>query len=110
MAAVASSSSSSSDLQAALAARGWCLRDTDRIRELITASATVDSLESELFNMDLRLFGGKCLPQPSLLSKTSHLQGPIVLQVYYFPTNVALSIVELSKLEILRTMLSRILK
>lgn len=80
--AAAAASSSQSHLSAALAARGWCLKDTDRIRELITPSAALDSVESELLNMDLRSFGGKCLPQPSLLTKTSHLQGPIVLQVH----------------------------
>ncbi|KAK4420271.1 Tudor domain-containing protein 3 [Sesamum alatum] len=86
----APSSSSSSDylLLRALIDRGWHFKDMDRIRGLIknqlslpTSVCTVDSIESELLNMDLRSIGGKCLPEPSLLRKTSHLQGPIVLQV-----------------------------
>ncbi|KAI3443833.1 hypothetical protein Pfo_000498 [Paulownia fortunei] len=83
-----SSSSSESLLLRALIARGWHFRDMDRIRGLITARlfvpvslCTVDSIESELLNIDLRSIGGKCLPEPSLLCKTSHLHGPIVLQV-----------------------------
>ncbi|KAG8372726.1 hypothetical protein BUALT_Bualt12G0096600 [Buddleja alternifolia] len=65
--------------------RGWCFRDTDRIQRLIStaqSAATVDSIESELLlNMDLRSIGGKCLPEPSLLCKTSLLQAPKILQV-----------------------------
>ncbi|KAK6156486.1 hypothetical protein DH2020_010734 [Rehmannia glutinosa] len=87
-AASPSSSSSDSLLLQNLIARGWRFRDMDRIRGLITAQlsisaslCTVDSVESELLDMDLRSIGGKCLPEPSLLFKTSHLQGPIVLQV-----------------------------
>ncbi|PIN24340.1 hypothetical protein CDL12_02936 [Handroanthus impetiginosus] len=83
-----SSSSTESQLLQALIDRGWCFKDMDRIRVLITAQfsipaslCTVDSIESELLNMDLRSIGGKCLPDPSLLCKTSHLRGPVVLQV-----------------------------
>ncbi|KAL0340488.1 UNVERIFIED_CONTAM: hypothetical protein Sradi_4565600 [Sesamum radiatum] len=72
----------------ALIDRGWHFKDTDRIRGLIkdqlslpNSVCTVDSVESELLNMDLRSIGGKCLPEPSVLRKTSHLQGPMVLQV-----------------------------
>ncbi|KAL3839855.1 hypothetical protein ACJIZ3_024446 [Penstemon smallii] len=86
-----SSSSSPESLLQAVISRGWCFRDSEQIQGLIGAQlsssshgssfCTVDSIESELLNMDLRSIGGKCLPQPSLLSKTPHLQGPIVLQV-----------------------------
>ncbi|KAL6549675.1 hypothetical protein OROHE_008406 [Orobanche hederae] len=82
------SSSSNSLLLQALIARGWHFRDLDQIRGLITAQlsipasiCTVDIIESELLNMDLRSIGGKCLPQTAVLCKTSHLEGPIVLQV-----------------------------
>ncbi|KAL0358384.1 UNVERIFIED_CONTAM: Tudor domain-containing protein 3 [Sesamum angustifolium] len=89
-AAPSSSSSSSSEdlLLRALIDRGWHFKDTDRIRGLIkdqlslpNSVCTVNSVESELLNMDLRSIGGKCLPEPSVLRKTSHLQGPMVLQV-----------------------------
>lgn len=103
-ATASSSSSSESLLLQSLIARGWRFRDMDRIRGLITAQlsiptslCTVDTIESELLNMDLRSIGGKCLPEPSLLCTTSHLQGPIVLQVLFPPINVAMLTVELSK-------------
>ncbi|GFQ05556.1 tudor domain-containing protein 3 [Phtheirospermum japonicum] len=79
-----SSSSSNSLLLQALISRGWRFKDLGQIGGLITAQqsvCTVDSIESELLNMDLRSIGGKCLPEPSILCRTSHLQGPIVLQV-----------------------------
>ncbi|KAL7097015.1 hypothetical protein ACP275_10G116300 [Erythranthe tilingii] len=83
--ASAASASSESLILRALIDRGWRFRDTDRIRGLITdqlsITSAVDSIERELLNLDLRSIGGKCLPEPSLLRKTSHLQGPIVLQV-----------------------------
>lgn len=99
--AFSSSSSSSESLLVlrALIDRGWRFRDADRIRELITAQlsmsasrCTVDSIESELLNMDLRSIGGKCLPEPSLLFKTSHLQGPLVLQVRFLPFVAVLNV------------------
>ncbi|KAA8523068.1 hypothetical protein F0562_009491 [Nyssa sinensis] len=68
--------------------RGWCFGDVDQVKALIIIqsalhgdSFTVDSIESELANMDLRSIGGKCLPDPSLLRKSSHIQGPKVLQI-----------------------------
>lgn len=84
-----------------LASRGWRFRDVDEIRALIrtrespsssssssspspsssSSSMAVDSIESELLNMDLRSFGGKSLPDPSSLKKSSHIQGPLILQV-----------------------------
>lgn len=79
-----SSSSSSESILQTLSSRGWFLRVTEQIQGLIAAhhgSRTVDSIESELLNMDLRSIGAKCLPQPSLLPKTPRLQTPIVLQV-----------------------------
>ncbi|KAL0451859.1 UNVERIFIED_CONTAM: Tudor domain-containing protein 3 [Sesamum latifolium] len=81
-------SSSEDVLLRALSDRGWHFKDMDRIRGLIkdqlslpNSVCTVDSIESELLNMDLRSIGGKCLPEPSVLRKTPHLQGPMVLQV-----------------------------
>ncbi|KAL3642934.1 hypothetical protein CASFOL_013749 [Castilleja foliolosa] len=84
MDAAPSSSSPNSLLLQALIDRGWRFKDLDQIRGLITAQqfdCTVDTIESELLNMDLRSIGGKCLPEPSILRRTSHIQGPIVLQV-----------------------------
>lgn len=46
--------------------------------------------------MDLRSIGGKCLPQPSLLAKASHLQGPIVLQVPRCCSYVDSGVIEVS--------------
>ncbi|KAL8492781.1 hypothetical protein ACS0TY_024104 [Phlomoides rotata] len=84
-AAASTSPSSSESIISSLITRGWHFRDADQIQLLITAhlspNCTVDSIESELVNMDLRSIGGKCLPQPSSIGKVSHLQGPIVLQV-----------------------------
>lgn len=91
---VASSSSSSSSsvvsesLLKTLISRGWCFKDFDEIKDLIMAqlssrgnSCSVDSIESELLNCDLRSMGGKSLPEPSRLRQVSQLQGPKVLQV-----------------------------
>lgn len=80
-----SSSSSSENLLQTLNTRGWCFRDVNFVNSLVAAqspsSYTVDSIESELFNMDLRSIGGKSLPEFSLLRRSSHIQGPKVLQV-----------------------------
>ncbi|KAJ8527915.1 hypothetical protein K7X08_015366 [Anisodus acutangulus] len=74
--------SSSSNLLQTLNTKGWCFRDTNLVNSLIAAqSYTVDSIESELLNMDLRSIGGKSLPDFSLLRKSSHLQGPKILQI-----------------------------
>lgn len=77
--------SSSENLLQTLNTRGWCLRDINLVNSLIAAqlpsSYTVSSIESELLNMDLRSVGGKSLPDFSLLRKSSHIQGPKVLQV-----------------------------
>lgn len=67
-----------------LTSKGWRFRDSDEVLSLIPCKpspVSVDSVESELLNMDLRSFGGKSLPDPSSLKKSSHLQGPKVLQV-----------------------------
>nr|GMC92225.1 tudor domain-containing protein 3 [Ipomoea batatas] len=45
------------------------------------SSPTIDSIESELINLDLRSIGGKSLPDSSSLRKISHLRGPLVLQI-----------------------------
>lgn len=74
-----------------LRARGWSFGDLDEVRGVIMISSAladdpssvVDSVELELLNMDLRSFGGKSLPEPSLLRKSSRILGPIVLQVNY---------------------------
>ncbi|XP_031473595.1 uncharacterized protein LOC116246048 isoform X1 [Nymphaea colorata] len=70
-----------------LTSAGWCFRDADETIGALSAFATttgvVDekTMEAELLNMDLREIGGRSLPDPSLLKKSSHLQGPKVLQV-----------------------------
>ncbi|GLT28968.1 hypothetical protein SLA2020_038660 [Shorea laevis] len=75
-----------------LRSRGWCFGDLDEVNALIQlqsaladdveTSKVADSVESELLNMDLRSIGGKSLPEPNLLlRKSSHLQGPKVLQI-----------------------------
>lgn len=81
-----SSSSSSQYLLETLTTRGWCFRDVNEVNSLIagqssSSSYTVDSIESELVNMDLRSIGGKSLPDFSTLRKASHFQGPKILQV-----------------------------
>lgn len=73
-----------------LRTRGWCLRDLDQLNAMImiqsaladdpTSSAVVNSVELELANMDLKSIGGKSLPDPSILRKSSHILGPKVLQ------------------------------
>uniref|UniRef100_A0A7N0U4S2 RecQ mediated genome instability protein 1 OB-fold domain-containing protein n=1 Tax=Kalanchoe fedtschenkoi TaxID=63787 RepID=A0A7N0U4S2_KALFE len=72
-------------LSEALAARGWCIGNVERVKALIAIEGdpafTVDSVEFELLNMDLRSFGGRSLPDQTLLRKSSHLQGPKILQV-----------------------------
>ena len=83
-------SSSSADSEAliqTLASRGWCFADVDQVKALILIhsalrgeSCTVDSVESELANLDLRSIGDKSLPDSALLRKSSYLQGPKVLQ------------------------------
>lgn len=68
-----------------LRSRGWCFRDSEQVKAIATihcaltdddARKVLDSVESELANMDLTLFGGKSLPDPSILRKSSHLSGP----------------------------------
>ncbi|MCD7459397.1 hypothetical protein HAX54_040854 [Datura stramonium] len=77
-----SSSSSSENLLSNLNTRGWCFRDVNLVNSLIESQLpspyTVDSTNRAL-NMDLRSIGGK-LPDFSLLRKSTHLQGPKVLQ------------------------------
>ncbi|CAH9089446.1 unnamed protein product [Cuscuta epithymum] len=81
------SSSSSGSIETALrtlANKGWCFRDIDQVKLLLSAQsslATIDSVESELIKLDLRSIGGKTLPDPSSIRKISHLQSPIVLQI-----------------------------
>ncbi|XP_021835265.1 uncharacterized protein [Spinacia oleracea] len=90
-----SSSSSSTPLTErwlqSLTSRGWCFNTVslDQVRAIITIhsaingdSFSVNSLESELCNVDLRSIGGKSLPDPSLLRKASQfLLPPKVLQI-----------------------------
>ncbi|KAE9462768.1 hypothetical protein C3L33_05317, partial [Rhododendron williamsianum] len=90
----ASSSSSSSSSAASealiqtLISRGWCFGDVEQVKAIIVVqsalhggSCTVDLVESELVNMDLKSVGGKSLPDASLLRKSSHLQGPKISSV-----------------------------
>lgn len=72
-----------------LRVRGWNFSDLDEVRAVIMIgsaladdpTSVVDSVESELINMDLRSIGGKSLPDLSLLRKSSRVLGPLVLQV-----------------------------
>nr|GMC93907.1 tudor domain-containing protein 3 [Ipomoea batatas]GME10245.1 tudor domain-containing protein 3 [Ipomoea batatas] len=77
-----------------LITRGWSFRDIDQVKLLLSAQAsspTIDSIESELINLDLRSIGGKSLPDSSSLRKISHLRGPLVLQVLHFSFSFSLS-------------------
>uniref|UniRef100_A0A0D9UXH3 RecQ mediated genome instability protein 1 OB-fold domain-containing protein n=1 Tax=Leersia perrieri TaxID=77586 RepID=A0A0D9UXH3_9ORYZ len=88
-----SSSSASpheSRLLQSLAARGWSFRDPNNeiIQELLHASPSPspspEAVETELLDVDLRLFGGKSLPDRAAAAtgrRISYLHGPIVLQV-----------------------------
>ena len=75
-----------------LRSRGWCLGDIDQLKAIIMIqsaladdmSTVVDSVESELTNMDLKSFGAKSLPDPTLPRKPSHILGPKVLQATRF--------------------------
>jgi tudor domain-containing protein 3 len=78
----------------ALTSRGWCFRDVEYLKSLVTeissligggnkTGAIVESVEAELLNMDIKLIGGKSLPDPTELRRCSHLQGPKVLQISY---------------------------
>ncbi|XP_013611340.1 tudor domain-containing protein 3 isoform X2 [Brassica napus] len=75
-----------------LTTRGWCFKDADYLKPLVIqissviggtnqTGAIVDSVEAELLNMDIRLIGGKSLPDATELRRCSHLQGPKVLQI-----------------------------
>ncbi|XP_076958766.1 uncharacterized protein LOC143634619 [Bidens hawaiensis] len=87
--ATSSSSSSSSSFDAliqTLTSSGWCFQDINQIKTLTETklsgpSTTIRSVESELCNTDLRSIGGKSLPDSSTLRKSTHFQGPKVLQV-----------------------------
>uniref|UniRef100_A0A0E0BY09 Uncharacterized protein n=1 Tax=Oryza meridionalis TaxID=40149 RepID=A0A0E0BY09_9ORYZ len=73
-----------------LSARGWCFRDPSNeiIQELLHASPSPspEAVETGLVDVDLRLFGGKSLPDRAAAAaasgrRLSYLHGPIVLQV-----------------------------
>ncbi|KAJ0745380.1 putative RecQ mediated genome instability protein [Helianthus annuus] len=86
MATSSNPSSSSEPLIQTLTNSGWCFQHIHQIKTLIEtkfseASTTIRSIESELCNMDLRAIGGKSLPDSSTLRKSTHIQGPKVLQV-----------------------------
>jgi tudor domain-containing protein 3 len=79
-----------------LAARGWRFRDPadESIQALVHASpsASPEAVEAVLLDTDLRLFGGKTLPDRAAATsgkRLSYLHGPIVLQVNHrIPTPV----------------------
>ncbi|KAM0838920.1 hypothetical protein ACQ4PT_060659 [Festuca glaucescens] len=91
MAAEAPSSSASPEVEMLLrsvAARGWRFRDTadESIQALLHASpsALPEAVEAVLLDTDLRVFGGKTLPNRASATsgkRLSYLHGPIVLQV-----------------------------
>lgn len=72
-----------------LRSRGWCFGDLEQVQAMILIHSAladdtrtvVNSVESELLNMDLKSVGAKSLPDPVTLRKSSHLLGPKVLQV-----------------------------
>lgn len=87
-------STSTSTMIEALIKRGWCIGDMDKVNAIIViqsalhkvgdASPTVDLIESELCNMDLKSIGAKSLPDSSLLrNKSTRLLGPKVLQAFH---------------------------
>lgn len=81
-------SSSSDHVIETLINRGWCFRDLEQVKAIVIihyaladdTQKVVDSVESELANMDLTTIGGKSLPDSSIIRKSSHLPGPKVLQ------------------------------
>lgn len=82
-----------------LTKRGWCFGNVEEVKAVIMINSalhdegcTVDSVESELANMDLRSIGAKSLPDPSLLRKSSYLHGPKVLQATPFLSYLSLLI------------------
>ncbi|KAF0916123.1 hypothetical protein E2562_000729 [Oryza meyeriana var. granulata] len=71
-----------------LSTRGWSFRDPNNeiIQELLHASPSPspEAVEAELLDIDLRLFGGKSLPDRAAAAtgrQLSYLHGPIALQV-----------------------------
>lgn len=80
-------SSSNDAIIETLTSRGWCFGDLEQVKVTILlhsalhVDSSIDSIESELSNMDLCSFGGKSLPDRPLLMKSSYLQGPKVLQI-----------------------------
>ncbi|KAH0467494.1 hypothetical protein IEQ34_004732 [Dendrobium chrysotoxum] len=69
-----------------LISRGWCFRNANEVISLIqnknlSSSLLVDSIESELLNMDLRFIGGKSLPEPSAAKKSLYIHGPKLVSV-----------------------------
>ncbi|KAL6221762.1 hypothetical protein ACLB2K_005157 [Fragaria x ananassa] len=72
-----------------LRSRGWCFGDLEQVQAMILIHSAladdtrtvVNSVESELLNMDLKSVGAKSLPDPVTLRKSSHLLGPKVLQI-----------------------------
>ena len=85
----ASASSADNGILRSLADRGWRFRDStdEAIQTLLRASPTPspEAVESELVDMDLRMFGGKYLPDRATTAATSkrlsYLHGPVVFQV-----------------------------
>lgn len=71
-----------------LRSRGWCFGDLEQVKAMILIHSAladdtrtvVNSVESELTNMDLKSVCAKSLPDPITLRKSSHLLGPKVLQ------------------------------
>lgn len=61
--------------------KGWSFRDPVEIKTLIRSNNSLESVESELLNMDLRSIGAKSIPDSTSLKKSSHLVGPKILQV-----------------------------
>ncbi|TQD97106.1 hypothetical protein C1H46_017195 [Malus baccata] len=72
-----------------LRTRGWCFGDLEQVKAMILIHSAlsddtrtvVDSVESELTNVDLKSISSRSLPDPHTLRKSSHLLGPKVLQI-----------------------------
>lgn len=77
------------ELLLSLQSRGWYLKDVTVVEGLLHEVSTEKldraelekMIEASLLEMDLKVVGGKCLPDSAALHRTSRLQGPKVLQI-----------------------------
>lgn len=77
------------ELLLSLQLRGWYLKDITIVEELLQEVSTEKPsraelekmIEANLLEMDLKVVGGKCLPDAAAVHRISRLQGPKVLQI-----------------------------